>query len=97
VASGDELRRIQDEVDGVRKQHEAVRVVVEHHYFVFDATTTQPKVYDEIQNRSFTVDPVTKQGTGSDASDLEKDTYFFDRVDGTWKVARSSRQRASGS
>ena len=99
VATGDELRRIQEEVDGVRRQNEAVRINVDHHYFVFNVSATQANVYDEIQNHSFTVDPTTKQPAvaPSDHTDLEKDTYFFEKDKGVWKVSKSTRDRGGGS
>ena len=98
VATGDELQRIQAEVDGIRKKNEAVRVSAEHNYFVFNVTPTQANVYDEVHDRSFTVDPVTKQpGQGPQGMNVEKDTYFLSKVDGVWKVTKSTRQRDSGS
>jgi|SRR5581483_1919843 len=97
IATGDEATRIQSEIDGIRKQKEAVRVVVKHSYFVFDVTATQAKVYDEITDGSYTVDPVTKQaGNIPTDTNLEKDTYFFEFLNGGWKVTKSTRQRASG-
>ena len=97
VAIGDEARRIQTEVDNVRKQNEAVRVQVEHHYLVFDVTASDAKVYDEIKNSSYTVDPTTKSaGNIPGESDVEKDTYFFTYTDGVWKVNKSTRSRGSG-
>jgi hypothetical protein len=97
VATGDELKRIQAEVDGFRQKNVAVQVVVEHHYFVFDANATEAKVYDEVHNTSYGVDPVTKQrGPVSNQTDIEKDTYFFGKADGAWKVTKSVRQRDSG-
>jgi hypothetical protein len=97
VSTGQELNEIQSEVDGLVKRNRAVRVVVEHHYFVFDATGTQAKVYDEVHNQSFTIDPATKQPPqGSQQTDIEKDTFFLSKADGVWKVTSSVRQRSSG-
>lgn len=96
VATGEALQQLQAEVDALRKRNRAVRVVVTHHYMVFNVTTTQATVYDEVNNQSFTVDPVTKQPPqGSSQSDIEKDTYFFQKADDVWKVARSTRQQDS--
>ena len=97
VASGEELKEIQDEVNSFRQRNKAVHVLVEHHYFVFDITATQAKVYDEVHNKSFLIDPVTKQPpSGPDQTDIEKDTFFFSKADGIWKVTDSTRQRGSG-
>ena len=98
VATGDELQRMQQEVAGFRAKNHALRVVVDHHFFVFDVTPTDAKVYDETSDRSYTVDPVTKQPpTGPDQADIEKDIYFLRDIDGTWKVTKSVRQSVSAS
>jgi hypothetical protein len=98
VATGDELDRIQQEVAGFHAKNHALRVVVDHHFFVFDVTPNDAKVYDETRDRSYTVDPVTKQPpTGPDQADIEKDIYFLQAVDGTWKVTKSVRQSVSPS
>ena len=98
VATGDELQRMQQEVAGFRAKNHALRVVVDHHFFVFDVTPTDAKVYDETRDRSYTVDPVTKQPpTGPDQADIEKDIYFLQDIDGTWKVTKSVRQSVSTS
>lgn len=96
VATGDEATRIQAEIEGIRKQNQAVRVVVKHNYFVFDVNGNQAKVYDEITDGSYTVDRVTKQsGNVPSDTNLEKDTYYFERVNGGWRVTKSTRQRGS--
>ena len=92
VATGEELARIQQEVDGFRSRNHALRVVVEHHFMVFDVTASDAKVYDETHDRSYTVDPVTKlPPQGPDQADIEKDTYFLQNIGGTWKVTKSVR------
>lgn len=98
VATGQELQEIQDEINGLRQRNRAARVVVEHHFFVFDVTPKDAKVYDEVRNSSFYVDPVTKQPPqGSQQVDIEKDTFYLADVQGVWKVTKSTRQRDSGS
>ena len=92
VAADSELQSMQAEIDGFRQKGKAVRVTVKHHYLIFDTTATDAKVYDEIDNSSFLVDPSTKQPSqGSNQTDLEKDTYFFKNIDGSWKVVRTVR------
>lgn len=93
VATGEELARIQEEVESVRQKGQAVRVDVSHNYVIFDIEPDEAKVFDEILNRSYSIDPVTlSPSQGPDVTDLEKDTYFFTKVDGVWKVTKSVRQ-----
>ncbi|HLG72492.1 MAG TPA: hypothetical protein VK009_18905 [Chloroflexota bacterium] len=97
VAAGEELTRIQQEVANFKQRNDAVRVVVEHHYLVFDVNADNAKVYDEVHDRSYAVDPVTKQPPqGPDQAHIEKDTFFFTKTDGGWKVSASTRQRGGG-
>ncbi len=90
VATGDELRQVQEQVVSLRRVNHAVRTRVTHHALVVSIRGDKATVYDEILNRSFTIDPLTKQPPqGSNRADLEKDIYFFQRVQGKWKVVKS--------
>ncbi len=90
VATGDELRHVEAQVVSLRRDNRAVRTRVTHHALVVSIRGDKATVYDEILNRSFTIDPVTKQPPqGSNRADLEKDIYFFQRVQGKWKVVKS--------
>lgn len=93
VAADEELQRIHEEVEGFRHRGQAVRATVTHRYFVFDVTEREAKIHDEIFDRSFMVDPVTKEPSrGPDSGSLVKDTYFLKKMDGVWKVIKSVRQ-----
>jgi len=94
LAGPEELARVQDEVEMLRGQGVALRVVVEHNPVVIESSNTTAVVYDEMTNNSFYVDPVTKEppeaeGTG----EMLKDTFFLEKVDGQWTVIRSVRQQ----
>ncbi len=93
VATGDEQKEMQAEVEKFRSRNAAVRVRVTHSYLIFDVTDTDAKVVDDILDRSFTVDPVTKQpeDASSDGSHV-KDIYFLKKLDGVWKVTKTLRQ-----
>ncbi len=93
VAAGDELRRIQEEIAGYRRAGYAVRVRVTHDYVVVDVTASEARLADEIVDRSFRVDPVTKDPPqGSDAGKTVRDLFVLQKSDGIWKVARSVRE-----
>ncbi len=90
VATGDELRQVEAQVVSLHRDNRAVRTRVTHHALVVSIRGDKATVYDEILNRSFTIDPVTKQPPqGSNRADLEKDIYFFQRIYGKWKVVKS--------
>ncbi len=94
VASGQELRRIREEVETLRSQGVALRVVVEHNSVVLEASENSAVVFDEIVNNSFYVDPETKEPpVGSGSGEILRDTFYFERIDGQWMVVRSTRQR----
>jgi len=93
VATGAELRRVQAEVAGFRRRTRAVHVRVTHSALIVSIKGDSATVYDEIHNRSFTIDPVTKQPPqGSNQVDVEKDIYFFKNIHGIWKVTKSLRE-----
>ena len=94
VASGEEQERIRQEIEMFRSKGVALRVRVERHPLIIEVKDTTAVIYDEVTNQSFYVDANTKQppqGTGS--GELLRDTYYLSKLDGMWKVVRSTRQR----
>lgn len=94
LAGPEELARVQGEVDMLRAQGVALRVVIEHNPVVVESSNTTAVVYDEMTNNSFYVDPVTKEPPEAEGTDETlKDTFFLEKVDGQWTVIRSVRQQ----
>jgi CYTH domain-containing protein len=94
VATGNELRRVQAEVAALQQRHRAVRVRVSHSALIVSIKGDRATVYDEQHDRSFLINPVTKEPhNGSVPPFLEKDIYYLQKVDGTWKIVKSLRQR----
>lgn len=92
TAVGEELARINDEVATFQRRDRALRVDVTHDYVIFNVTPSEATLEDHMVNRSFTVDPVTKNPpTGPGQSAVLKDVFYFLKVDGVWKVSRSIR------
>lgn len=92
VAAGEELERIREEIEMLRADGVALRVVVEHDFAVVQASADSAVVIDEYQDRSFTVDPETKEPpTATVTGELVTDSYEFSRIDGRWVVVRSRR------
>ncbi len=93
VVAGNELQRVEAEVAGFKKRGYAVRVRVTHHALIVSITGDTATVYDEVLNRSYAVDPVTKQpGQGSSQADREKNMYSLQKFHGVWKVTKVLRQ-----
>ncbi|MBE0611105.1 MAG: hypothetical protein IH609_17110 [Dehalococcoidia bacterium] len=93
VASDEELRRVQGDVEMLRAQGVAARVVLEHNPVVIEASATAAIILDEMTNNSFYVDPETLQPEeGEGSGETLRDTFFLEKVDGRWIVVRSVRQ-----
>lgn len=91
VATGEEQERIRQEIDMLRSKGVALRVRVERHPLIIEVNDTTAVIYDEVTNQSFYVDAITKQppqGTGS--GEILRDTYYLRKMDGMWKVVRST-------
>lgn len=94
VAADGELQRIQAEVAGFRQEDRAVHVRVTHHYLIVSVRGDRAQLYDEQLDRSFLIDPVTKDPhTASNKGHRETDIYFLKKIDGVWKVTKSLRQQ----
>ena len=94
VASGEELQRIRDEIEGLRSQGLALRTVVTHNPVILDSSGSSAVLFDETVNNSFYVNPQTKDPPEAPGSgEILRDTYYFETINGQWMVVRSTRQR----
>jgi hypothetical protein len=94
LASGDELEGIREEIETLRSQGIALRIVVEHDFAVVDVSADTATVFDQYTNNSFAVDPVTKEPPTADGSgEVLRDAFFLEKSDGRWVVVRSVRQQ----
>ncbi len=93
VASEEELQQVQEEIETLRADGVALRVVIEHRPTVIELTDTTATVFDEMTNNSFYVDPETHEPPeGEGSGETLVDTFFLEKVDGQWIVIRSIRQ-----
>jgi len=93
VASEEELQQVQKEIETLRANGVALRVVIEHRPTVIELTDTSATVFDEMTNNSFYVDPETHEPPeGEGNGETLIDTFFLEKVDGQWMVIRSIRQ-----
>jgi hypothetical protein len=91
-ASGAELASIREEIDKLRADGVALRVVVEHDFAVIDVTGAVALVEDQIVDNTFyvdakTLDPPTAAGSG----DRYRDLVRLERLDGRWTVTSGAR------
>lgn len=91
----DELERIKKEIESLRAQGVAARVVVDHDFAVVEVMSDSAVIIDRFVDRSFYVDPVTKNPpTASNEGRTFTDTFRLRRTgDGRWVVFQSTRQR----
>lgn len=94
VAAGEELTGIQQEIEGLRRQGVALRIVVQHEIAVVDLSERSATVLDRYVNNSFAVDAQTKNPPSAPGSgNVIQDVFSLERRDGRWVVVRSVRQR----
>jgi len=91
-AAGAELESIRKEIEALRADGVALRVVVEHDFAVIDVTGTVGLVEDQIVDNTFyvdakTLDPPTAAGSG----DTYRDLVRLERLDGRWTVTSGAR------
>ena len=92
-ASGEELRRIRDEVAALRESGVALRVVVEHDLLVVVTSPASAVVVDQVTNRSFYVDPVTRQPPRAEGGgEMLRDTVFMEKAGERWIATGSQRE-----
>lgn len=93
-ATGEELDGIREEIETLRSQGVALRVVVEHDFSIVEAADGTATVFDEYVNNSFAVDPETGEPpTASGSGEVLRDAFFMERNGGRWSVVRSVRQQ----
>lgn len=93
AASGEEIKRIRDEIAGLKRDGVALRVVVEHDFAVVEMSGNSAVVIDRFVDKSFVVDPATKQPETADvAGETTTDSFDLQRTEsGNWVVVRSRR------
>ena len=91
-AAGEELERIQDQIDELRAGGFAARLVIEHDFAVVSVEGRDAVVIDEFVNNSFLVDAASREPTeGEGSGQVSRDTFYLAQTDGRWVVMRSTR------
>ena len=93
VMTGPRLERALDEVESLREDGRAVKIVVENHPVVVQVEGDQAVVFDEYENQSHFIDPATKEPVGDPGTkEVIRDTVTLTRSGQTWKVLDSVRE-----
>lgn len=92
VMSGAELARTEQQIDELKAQGRAARIVVEHRIAFLEVGETEARLYDEYLNKSYLVDPQSEQaiqtpGPGGTA----KVSYELQKIEGAWRVVDGMR------
>ena len=92
VMSGPELGRQEQQIQDLKAQGKAAKLVAEHRIAFAKVTPDDATVYDEYLNRSVFVDPITKQEHQTSAPpETEKISFEMRKIGGTWKVVDGTR------
>ena len=92
VMSGAELGRQEQQIQDLKAQGKAAKLVAEHRIAFAKVTPDDAIVYDEYLNRSVFVDPITKQEHPTSAPpETEKISFEMRKIGDTWKVVDGTR------
>ena len=93
VMADPELTRDIKQVDDLKAQSKAARVVITQHSIAFlKVAPDQAEIYDEYVNQSYLVDPQSKQPFGTPGpGGVAKVSYQLQKIDGVWKVTDGTR------
>jgi len=93
VMTGSRLERAVDEIESLRQDGRAVKIVVENRPVVVQVKGDQAVVFDEYENQSYLIDPETKEPIGDPGTgEVIRDTVTLTRSGQTWKVLDSVRE-----
>ena len=93
VMTGPRLQRALDEIERLRADGQAVRIVVDNDPLVAAISGDEATVVDQYENSSYLIDATTKEPVGERGEpNTLRDTFTLVREDGAWKVRDSLRQ-----
>ncbi|MCL5107382.1 MAG: hypothetical protein M1401_00615 [Chloroflexi bacterium] len=87
-----ELARTRQQIDDLKAQGRAARIVVEHRIAFLEVGEAKARLYDEYLNRSYLVDPQSKQAVQTPGpGGIAKVSYELKKIDGAWRVIDGMR------
>jgi hypothetical protein len=93
-ASGDELQSIRQEIEKLRAQGVALRVVVTHNPVVAQISGNSAVIVDEMVNNSFYVNAQTKEPpVASGSGEVLRNSFRLEKARERWVVTQVTRQQ----
>jgi hypothetical protein len=93
-AAGAELESIRREIERLRSQGLALRVVLTHNPVVVERAETTAVILDEMVNNSFQVDAKTKDPpVASGSGEILRNSFRLEKVGGRWVVTQVFRNQ----
>lgn len=87
VMAGQELARVQAQVQGLRADNHAVKSDIQHQFVVVNADQSTAAVQDQLVVKSFQIDFGTKRALQSPGAGIKETIACqLERQNGTWKV-----------
>ncbi|MGE3511389.1 MAG: hypothetical protein AB7N65_21170 [Vicinamibacterales bacterium] len=92
VLDGSALEREREQIADLEARGVAAVIDAEHEVGLLSLSPEEAELYDEYLNRSYLVDPSTKEPVGAPESDeVVKVSFRLKKIDGVWKVVDSER------
>jgi hypothetical protein len=92
VMAGPALEREQQQISDLQARGVAAVIEGDHEVGLLSLTQDEAELYDEYVNRSYLIDPVTRQPVGApEPEETVKVSFRLQKLDGVWKVVDSER------
>jgi len=93
VMAGPALEREQQQIAALERRGVAAMIEADHDVGLLSLSQDEAELYDEYLNRSYLIDPVTREPVGAPEPDeVFKVSFRLQKIDGVWKVIDSERQ-----
>jgi len=92
VMAGPALEREREQIADLEARGVAAVIEADHEVGLLSLTPEEAELYDEYLNRSYLVDPATKEPVGvPEPEEIVKVSFRLKKIDGVWKVVDSER------
>lgn len=92
VMDGPALEREREQIADLEARGVAAVIEAEHEVGLLSLSPDEAELYDEYLNRSYLVDPATKEPVGApEPEEVVKVSFRLKKIDGVWKVVDSER------
>jgi hypothetical protein len=89
---GPALEREREQIADLQARGVAAVIEAEHEVGLLSLSPEEAELYDEYLNRSYLVDPATKEPVGvPEPEKVVKVSFRLRKIDGIWKVVDSER------